>query len=57
MGTSSMVVLMVGCGVLFTSLSVIAWVRRAHTGSMVLAVLAGIDFAFALAVHSGAFRI
>jgi len=41
------VLLMLGGGIFFTLFSVAAWVAGRRVGSMLLAVVAGLDFAFA----------
>jgi hypothetical protein len=47
MMSNVVVVLMITGGVFFTTVSVAAWVMGRRVGSMLMAVVAGIDFAFA----------
>jgi hypothetical protein len=49
-GTSLVIPFMVGGGIFFTAFSVVAWVTGRRLGSMLLATVAGIDFAFAIAL-------
>ncbi len=47
-GADLVVLMMLGGGVLFTLVSVVAWSRGRRAGAMVLAVIAGANFAFAV---------
>jgi len=49
-GTELLVLLMIGGGLLFTLVSVVAWTTGRRVGAFVLAVIAGIDFAFAVSL-------
>ena len=49
---STIVLLMIGGGVFFTVISIVAWTTGRRVGSIVLAALAGADFAFAIALIS-----
>ena len=44
------VMLMIGGGIFFTIFSVTAWTMGRRVGSMLLAAVAGIDFAFAISL-------
>jgi hypothetical protein len=44
------VLLMLGGGIFFTIFSVTAWTMGRRAGSMLLAVMAGVDFAFAISL-------
>jgi hypothetical protein len=48
-GTDLVVLSSVGGGVLFAALAVVAWVPSRRTAGLLLAALAGVDFAFAIA--------
>jgi hypothetical protein len=49
-GTDLVVLMTLGGGVMFTLFAVVAWVTGRRVGGLVLAVLAGVDFAFAVAL-------
>ena len=49
-GTSLVLLFMIGGGVFFTAFSVAAWVTGRRVGSLLLAAVAGVDFAFAFAL-------
>ena len=44
------VLLMIGGGIFFTIFSVAAWTTGRRVGSMLLAAVAGVDFAFAVSL-------
>jgi hypothetical protein len=47
LSTNVVVLSMIAGGVFFTTFSVVAWTTGRHVGAMLLAVVAGTDFAFA----------
>jgi hypothetical protein len=49
-GPDLVVLLMVGGGVMFTLVSIAAWTRGRRLGAVVLAIVAGVDFAFAISL-------
>lgn len=49
-GPDLLVLLMLGGGVMFTLISIVAWTTGRRVGALVLAVIAGIDFAFAISL-------
>jgi hypothetical protein len=49
-GPTLVVLFMIAGGVFFTLFSVVAWTTGRRAGSLVLAAIAGIDFAFAIAL-------
>lgn len=49
-GGNLVVLFMLGGGVMFTLFSVVAWTTGRRAGALVLAVLAGANFAFAVAL-------
>jgi hypothetical protein len=51
-GSDLVVLLMLGGGVMFTLFSVIAWTRGRRAGALVMAAVAGLDFAFAISLLS-----
>jgi hypothetical protein len=44
--------MMIGGGVMFTLISVVAWVTQRRVAAVVMAVIAGLDFAFAISLLS-----
>ncbi len=49
-GSDLVAFLMIGGGIFFTIFSVAAWTTGRRIGSLLLAVVAGVDFAFAAAL-------
>jgi hypothetical protein len=49
-GADLLVLLMIGGGLLFTVVSIVAWTSGRRVGAVVMAVVAGIDFAFAISL-------
>jgi hypothetical protein len=49
-GSNLVVLFMLGGGVMFTLFSVVAWTTGRRAGALVLAVVAGANFAFAVAL-------
>jgi hypothetical protein len=49
-GSDLVVMLMIGGGVMFTLISVVAWTTGRRVASIVMAALAGLDFAFAISL-------
>ncbi len=49
-GSTLVLLFMIGGGVFFTLMSVVAWTSGRRVASLLLAVVAGVDFAFALAL-------
>ncbi len=49
-GADIVLLMTFGGGVMFTLFAVLAWVTGRRTGGLLLAVLAGVDFAFAIAL-------
>ncbi len=49
-GSNLVVLFMIGGGVFFTVFSVIAWTTGRRVASLLLAALAGVDFAFAVSL-------
>ena len=49
-GPDLLALLTIGGGLLFTIISVAAWTAGRRAGAVVLAVIAGIDFAFAISL-------
>ena len=49
-GADIVLLLTIGGGVMFTLFSVVAWVTGRRAGGLMLAALAGLDFAFAIAL-------
>ena len=49
-GPDLVALLMLGGGVMFTLISVAAWTRGRRLGAVALAIVAGVDFAFAISL-------
>jgi hypothetical protein len=49
-GSDLVVLLMLGGGLMFTLISVVAWTTGRRVGSLLLAAIAGLDFAFAISL-------
>lgn len=49
-GADLVLLMTIGGGVMFTLFSVVAWVMGRRIGGLLLAALAGLDFAFAIAL-------
>ncbi len=49
-GPDLVLLFMIGGGIFFTLLSVVAWTMGRRAGSLMLAAIAGVDFAFAIAL-------
>ncbi len=52
-GPDLVLLLTLGGGLFFTLVSVVAWTSGRRVASLLLAVVAGVDFAFALALLTG----
>ncbi len=52
-GPDLVLLLTLGGGLFFTLVSVVAWTSGRRIASLLLAVVAGVDFAFALALLTG----
>ncbi|HET6475985.1 MAG TPA: hypothetical protein VFH93_07925 [Thermoleophilia bacterium] len=53
-GSDLVLLLTLGGGLFFTVVSVVAWTSGRRIGSLLIAVVAGVDFAFAVALLTGA---
>ena len=53
LGLDLVLLLTLGGGLFFTVVSVVAWTSGRRIGSLLLAVVAGVDFAFAVALLTG----
>lgn len=49
-GPDLVVLLMLGGGLMFTLISVAAWTTGRRAGAVMLAIVAGVDFAFAISL-------
>lgn len=49
-GSDLVVLLMFGGGLMFTLISIVAWTTGRRAGALVMAVIAGLDFAFAISL-------
>ena len=49
-GADLVVMLMIGGGVMFTLISVVAWTTGRRLAALLLAAIAGLDFAFAISL-------
>ena len=49
-GGDLVVMMMIGGGVMFTLVSVVAWVTGRRVASVIMAAIAGLDFAFAISL-------
>lgn len=49
-GPDLVVLLMLGGGVMFTLISVVAWTTGRRAGALIMAAIAGMDFAFAISL-------
>ena len=49
-GGDLVVMMMIGGGVMFTLISVVAWTTGRRVASVIMAAVAGLDFAFAISL-------
>ncbi len=49
-GGDLLVIMMIGGGVMFTLISVVAWATGRRAASVVIAAVAGLDFAFVISL-------